>query len=39
VRDRTAALGVGGCIRVTAGRVADTLRVAETIEETLCGAR
>jgi histidinol-phosphate aminotransferase len=39
VRDRTAALGAGGCIRVTAGRVADTRRVAETIEETLCGAR
>jgi histidinol-phosphate aminotransferase len=39
VRDRTAALPGGGCIRVTAGRVADTQRVADTIEETLCGAR
>ena len=38
VRDRTAALGVG-YIRVTAGRIADTRRAAETIEETLCGAR
>jgi histidinol-phosphate aminotransferase len=39
VRDRTAVAGLRGCIRVTAGRIDDTRRVVDAIEETLCGAR
>jgi histidinol-phosphate aminotransferase len=39
VRDRSYEPGCEGCIRVTAGLVADTERVVPAIEEVVCAAR
>ena len=39
VRDRSGEAGCEGCIRITAGVVADTERAVAALEEVLCGAR
>ena len=39
VRDRSHEAGCEGCIRITAGVVADTERAVAALEEVLCGAR
>lgn len=39
IRDRSADPGCAGCARITAGVVDHTRRVAEAIEEALCGVR
>jgi histidinol-phosphate aminotransferase len=39
VRDRAGEPGCAGCIRMTAGRVAETRRALDTFREILCAAR
>jgi histidinol-phosphate aminotransferase len=39
VRDRSNEPGCGGCIRITAGLVADTERLIPAFEEVVCGGR